>query len=392
MIAAGTLAAGVVAGAILGGLALASGASSTSFPALAGPPGTPPARADAAIGYDPDTKQVVMFGGQGDNGSLADTWIWTGSAWREEHSSDGPAGRGDASMVFDPKLHALVLFGGWSTSSTGDLGATWLWTGHAWERRTTAIVPAASDAQTSLAQDHLGYDAVTGRVVLVGTAGALEYQACSAETWAFDGTNWQLEHPATQLPAAVATVVDESQTGHVLAVLASRSAVANVRGDQSCPVGSPESRALPTSSTWRWTGSTWVEVSAGTEPNVAFVGTLQNGVLASLQAVAGTSMLASGIDEAFWSWTGTRWTEVPGADGTPPPTWLNMQSTDGNGVLLFGGSDLPNGPNTSDTWLWDGRRWRMEVTAGPPTATPSVAPATQNPDVTTPAAISPAAS
>ena len=77
-------------------------------------------------------------------------------------------------------------------SSAGDFGATWLWTGHAWEVRTTATVPSASDDQTGLGQDHLGYDAATGRVVLVGTPGALEYQACSAETWTFDGTDWQL--------------------------------------------------------------------------------------------------------------------------------------------------------------------------------------------------------
>ncbi len=105
--ALGTLAAGLLIGAVAGALALTSSASSTSFPAVAGPPGTPPARMDAAIGYDPDTKQVVMFGGQGDSGSLADTWIWSGGVWRQERSSISPAARSDAGMVFDSALRAL---------------------------------------------------------------------------------------------------------------------------------------------------------------------------------------------------------------------------------------------------------------------------------------------
>ncbi len=220
----------------------------------------------------------------------------------------------------------------------------------------------------------------------MGTPGASEYQACSAETWTFNGSDWQLEQPATQLPAAVATIVDESQTGYVLAVLSSSSAVDNVRGGQSCPAGSHEARALPTSSTWRWTGSTWVEVGAETEPGGASVGAFQDGVLQNLQAVSGTSMLASGVNEALWSWTGSRWSVVPASAGGPPPTWLNMQSTDEHGVLLFGGSDLPNGPNTSQTWLWGGARWRMEITAGRPVTTPSAVPATRDPGVATPAA------
>ncbi len=286
-------------------------------------------------------------------------------------------------MVFDRKLHALVLFGGSSTMVGGDFDDTWLWTGQAWERRTTATVP-----EDGLEQDRLGYDAATGRVVLVGTPGALEYQACSAETWTFDGNNWQLEHPATPLPATVAAVVDEAQTGHVLAVLSSRATVDNVRGGQSCPIGSPAARALTESSTSRWTGSTWRQVSAGTEPGDPSAGKYQGSGLQNLQAVAGGSMLANDIDESLWSWTGRRWAELPGSGDGPPSTWLPAESVDGADVVLFGGSKLPSGPNTANTWVWDGAHWSLQLTVGRPAATPSAAPPTQNPSVTTPAAAS----
>lgn len=377
--------AAVVAAAIVGGLALASGSWSASFAAVAGAPGTPSARSDATIGYDPATKQSVMFGGMGPYGSLGDTWVFDGSAWRQEHTSEAPAARADAAMVFDPKIHALVLFGGWATGNAGDLNATWLWTGHAWERRGTAAFPVGIYDQTVLQQDHMAYDALSGKVVLVGIPGELEYGTCSAETWTFDGSNWQQEHPGTELPASETAIVNESQTGHVLAVLTARDAVDNVRGSQSCPVGSTEARALPTSSTWRWTGSTWFQVSTGTEPDAGVDGDAANGALQSLQAVSGTSTLATGPAEALWSWSGSRWAEVPGAAGGPPATWANVEAADADGVLLFGGSELPNGPNTAETWVWSGSRWRQVSTAGyaPPAPTPEAA--TQDPSVVTPA-------
>jgi len=87
-------------------------------------------------------------------------------------------------------------------------------------------------------------------------------------------------------------------------------------------------------------------------------------------------MLASGVDEALWEWTGSGWSEIRGSAGVSPPTWENMQSVDGSGVLLFGGSELPNGPNTSNTWIWDGSRWHRILTAGfvTPTAVPARTP------------------
>ena len=386
MIAIGIGGAAVIAGAIAGGVAIAS-SSSASFAAVAGPPGTPSARSDATIGYDPDTKQVVMFGGMGDYGSLGDTWVFSDSTWRQEHTSQAPAARGDAAMVFDPKLRALVLFGGWATGNAGDLNSTWLWTGNAWDRRTTATVPYGIYDQTTLQQDHMAYDAATGNVVMVGIPGELEYQSCSAETWTFDGTDWHLQHPTTELPSSETAIVDDPQTGHVLAVLTARDAVDNVRGSQSCPVGSPEARALSGSSTWRWTGSTWIQVSAGSEPGGAVDGSEPNNTLQSLQGVVGTSMLATGVaTEVLWSWNGIGWSEVTGSSPGPPATWQNVQSDDGHGVVLFGGAELNNGPDTEETWIWDGSHWRQLLTAGYAAPTPTPVPPTQNPDVVTPAA------
>ncbi|MGD0193626.1 MAG: hypothetical protein ABSC35_02055 [Candidatus Dormibacteria bacterium] len=385
-LAVGVGAGAVAAAAVLSCLALASGSSSASFAAVAGPPGTPSARSDATIGYDAATKQVVMFGGMGPYGSLGDTWVFADLTWRQEHTSQAPAPRGDAAMAYDPKIRALVLFGGWATGNGADLDATWLWTGHAWERRSTATFPVGIDDQTVLQQDHMAYDAVSGKVVLVGIAGELEYQTCSAETWTFDGSTWQLQHPSTELPASETAIVNESQTGHVLAVLTARDAIDNVRGGQSCPVGSSQARALPTSSTWRWTGSDWIQVSTGSEPDLGVDGDAANGSLQSLQAVTGTSMLATGPNETLWSWNGGHWSRISGSAGGPPVTWASVQASDGDGVVVFGGSELPNGPDTAETWVWNAAQWRQVVSVGYAPPTPTPVPPSQNPDVVTPAA------
>jgi hypothetical protein len=355
------VAVGAAAAAAIGGAFAVAAFAQTSFPATPGQPGTPPARADASVGYDPDTGQVVMFGGQGSADQLADTWVWDGSVWRPEVTAQSPPSRLDAPMVFDPKLHALVLFGGVATSTAGDDGATWLWTGRAWERRATAHVPAS--AQGELLGDHLAYDAVAGVVVLIAEPEALEFEACSDETWTFDGNDWHQQAPAMPLPASAATLVNEPQTGHVVAVVTARDVVDDVRGGQSCPVGSNEARALPGSSTWRWTGSNWVEVAAGTEPGGADVGTTPAGYFPGLLTVAGTSMIATQNSQSLWSWTGTRWSEVPGSGTGSPSTFESALSLDGRGYIVRFGGSQPRGLKDQDTWTWDGTHWSYRSVA-----------------------------
>jgi hypothetical protein len=363
-------------------------------PALAGSIGTPPDRCCAAIGFDPETHQVVLFGGLGDTGSRGDTWVWNGAYWMRPRLAVAPVTREFASMIFDPKLHALVMVGGRS-NATGpevqpDLNATWLWTGTGWERRQTAHVPSSNELGSWL-YGSLAYDAVSGRAVMLTTPMGIHFEACSAQTWTFDGTDWRLEHPATPLPAPFAAVIDEPQTGHVIAVLGPRAPVASVGFmGTDCLATSAAARGLPTSTTWRWDGSTWGEVSAGTEPGGATLGITLTSYGVALDPVAGAAMVALESDESLWSWNGKRWSNVPGsAGGGPPPmTTDSMLSIDALGhVIRFGGVTQPNGPQYFDTWVWDGRHWQNIATAATPAPTRIPRPQTQDPSVTTPVSV-----
>ena len=80
---------------------------------VAGP--QPPARSEAAAAWDPKRKRMVLFGGYtwkaGVREYLQDTWEFNGAAWAR-FSTGGPSPRAGAAMAFDAELGQVVLFGG----------------------------------------------------------------------------------------------------------------------------------------------------------------------------------------------------------------------------------------------------------------------------------------
>lgn len=290
-------------------------------------------------------------------------------------------------MVYDARLRALVLVGGDADAPVGpserrDLAATWLWSATGWQRRDTAHAPAVNDITQSLSGP-LAYDAASGRVVMVTTQQQTHFLPCSTETWTFDGNDWQRAQPLSPLPATLAALVDEPQTGHAIAVLASRPAVVPAGFvTTSCAPGSFAARQLPTSSTWRWTGSTWTEISTGTEPAGAQLATGANGSYVQLNPVSGAATVLAGNDNTLWSWNGVRWSPAPRPASGPPVGSGYQLSVDRVGhIVVFGGVAQLSGQVLSQTWIWDGSQWHMASGPAPETSTPS--PAVFTPPATT---------
>ncbi len=89
----------------------------------------PPSRTGHMMTYDPIRKRVVMFGGgsneAGGLDKLGDTWEWDGQTWTER-TGPGPSGRGGAAMGFDPISGGIILFGGFINTGTPQAtGDTW---------------------------------------------------------------------------------------------------------------------------------------------------------------------------------------------------------------------------------------------------------------------------
>lgn len=92
--------------------------------------GAPSARANPAMGYDPNYGAVLLFGGIGQfTGSywqyLNDTWTYRALKWTLLSSASGPAPREEAQLVFDASDNVSVLFGGLNFSSSQTFSDTW---------------------------------------------------------------------------------------------------------------------------------------------------------------------------------------------------------------------------------------------------------------------------
>jgi hypothetical protein len=159
----------------------------------------PDARNSAAMAYDETARNVVMFGGQGNSGLFNETWIWDGvrKTWRElQDLSSAPSHRKAAAMAYDPVSKNVLLFGG--EGSSGVLGDTWLWNGldAKWEE-----VGGLSDAPSARGGAQIAYDGEQ-LVLFGGYTGSGSSKTPLGDTWLWNGTAWTEVQPAQSPPAA----------------------------------------------------------------------------------------------------------------------------------------------------------------------------------------------
>ncbi len=195
--------------------------------------GGPSGRAFAAMGYDPQRKVVVLYGGQNDSGLLSDVWEWDGHTWRRMCPNCNPAARWGARFVYDEQAKQLVLYGGlgekgawyaeswsWNGSSWGyneitssapatinpaiayetgqqralvyvddPLGGTWTWQNRAFSHQRLAIHPP------TLVSAALVYDPLNQRSILYGGLDARK-DLYSGQTWVYANNAWTRLDPA----------------------------------------------------------------------------------------------------------------------------------------------------------------------------------------------------
>lgn len=111
--------------------------------------------------YDSARKRIVLFGGQGQFGELADTWEWDGTNWTQIYPTTNPGARQGHAMAYDSKLGLTILFGGFSAKNKY-LADTWAWDGKDWRFIATIGKPAA---RTDAA---MVYDSTRNQLILYG--------------------------------------------------------------------------------------------------------------------------------------------------------------------------------------------------------------------------------
>ncbi|MGH2771938.1 MAG: Kelch repeat-containing protein [Actinomycetota bacterium] len=173
----------------LGGLVSPAHANHFPWRMLNPPAPTPAPRLSHYAVTDESQRNVVMFGGCGksapgsagacdpaDPQYLGDTWIWDGTLWSQVTTGPSPSTRAGHAMAYDRARSQVLLFGG--QGANGLLGDTWAYRGatRTWTKLAeTGPVPRVDSAMASDPQ---------GRVVLYGGSEG------SGQTWAFDGNSW----------------------------------------------------------------------------------------------------------------------------------------------------------------------------------------------------------
>jgi hypothetical protein len=282
--------------------------------------------------YDASTNTIVLFATRQLPGGppwQAETWIWDGHAWLQQHPAHSPAARTDAGIAYDRVRNNVVLFGGLATpaGSSGLLSDTWTWDGSDWTEQLPAVSPLPRIAP-------LIFDATLGEAVLLGGNAGLAGQF--SDIWGWNGVTWS--RLSATLPAGwgppLAAAYDD----------ASASIVALGCGVQSPP-------------TYVFDGTSWHQYSSGGLHTCAPV--------IAYDAARSVVVLFGGntgqISNATWTWDGTHWTQQAPLHSPPPRfTAASAFDTASSQLIVFGGQEPLGAQNSVDvttTWSWNGTDW-----------------------------------
>jgi hypothetical protein len=130
------------------------------------PASSPPARFGAAMAYDQENQEIVLFGGGTMTSIFDDTWIWDGSNWTQKLPLRSPPSFGGGSMAFSPATNTLIHV----------MGSTWSWDGSIWSALNTWAQPRGRFNAS------LELDPTSGKLLLFGGNDA---QSIRGDTWTF---------------------------------------------------------------------------------------------------------------------------------------------------------------------------------------------------------------
>jgi len=162
----------------------------------------PSPRAGHSIAFCPATGKTYIFGGERLDTSalLDDLWEWDGSSWTEVQADVRPPARASAAIAYDPYRKSLVIFAGCSSAlsfsdATECFHDTWEWQSST--RKWTQLLPATSPDylnQNGLWPPQMVTDSGRGKLLLFGMAASNS----STAVWEWDGatTTWTNRTPA----------------------------------------------------------------------------------------------------------------------------------------------------------------------------------------------------
>lgn len=291
-------------------------------------PSASPPRASLAptLAYDRVRHELVMFGGVGND---AQTWVWKGGQWLLWHLPTTPSARFGATGVWDPNSNEVVIFGGVNESTGKALADLWAWNGSGWtqldpgdqlpapmlsqltyDKESHLLTLFLSDDRAAPIQVWAWSQSVWHRVNNLGpslTSYSVAFDPIAkgtlitgpdslgnVQSWIFRDNNWT-EVAATSAGFNGETIVEDTSHGRVLGLAAAPA-----------PVGVPTETQL-----WLWNESAWrpLDSSAALPKSIQLLQVVEDAdhsALLALVMVPKTGQGESGVDEV-WTFTGSAW-------------------------------------------------------------------------------------
>jgi hypothetical protein len=158
----------------------------------------PSPRVNAPMAYDAATGQFILVGGArdfvrppnpvGKTTQLDDTWVFTGTTWRQLHPATAPPAQPSVA-AYDAASRQLILVAESDSANRHFLpSSTWTWTGRTW-RRLAGTTPSPGTWEA------MAYDPATRQLVFVGAA-----------TWVLRDSKWR--RASSQQPSLNNVVFD----------------------------------------------------------------------------------------------------------------------------------------------------------------------------------------
>ncbi len=170
------------------------------------------------------------------------------------------------------------------------------------------------------------------------------------QTWLWNGKHWTLAHPPKSPPGRENAATAYDPELHMVLLFG------GIRPSQTY-----------LDDTWGWNGTTWRELNAGTDAPPP--GQASMAWDPSLHAMVLMPASSSGIDT--WTWSGTRWVDHQQTDPYLPTGVLTLAFDPATSTMVAVGFGDVVGPSVgadTQTWTWDGTRWRQLLTAQVPAA------------------------
>ncbi|MFN0247744.1 MAG: kelch repeat-containing protein [Kofleriaceae bacterium] len=394
-----------------------------SFAVAAPTTTTPEGRASAGFAYDDRRGVSVIFGGTRETGFSADTWEWTGTAWRPLDAS-GPVARASPALAYDAVGDRMVLFGGQDGTSEM-LADTWalsedVWTrlpdgpaaspqptmtfdpdagvialvtnGVQWELRGTTWTQIGAVPASTAQRMWIVFEPSLGERLLLGDDGS-----GLLKTWAFRNNVWVELSRASTFAGTIRHVVADRVRGGVIGLRVAGFAVWNAAGElalvdnpvftdasirtSSVAVNDPlrgvvvqfgggrgdRVNQMLTDDMFVFDGRLWTESLVAKKPSPRRDHAMVYDPIRNRIVLFGGET-DTGLSSETWTWDGAAWSEArPPTSPGPRANHSMAFDPDAGRVVMFGGRDDEGGA-TDETWEWDGQTWarRLFATRPPP--------------------------